>query len=81
MNAFDAIFRATPELMGALEQHREKIKRLPKEPAIFDGDLVQRWLTVPGVVETQRALTDFNIFAALNATDYETRHSRYNLAI
>ena len=77
MNAFDAIFSATPELIVALEQHRDKTLRLPKEPAILDGDLVQRWLAVPGVAETQRVLTDFNIFVALNATDYETRHSRF----
>ena len=77
MNPFEAVFRATPELVTALEHHRDKTKRLPIDLRSPASNLVQHWLAVPGGRETQHALTDFNIFAALNATDYETRHSRF----
>jgi hypothetical protein len=77
MNPFEAIFRTTPELVIALEQHRDKRNRLPLDSSASAPNLLKRWLAISGVVDTQRALTDFNIFAALNANEYELRHSSF----
>ena len=76
MNAFEQIFRENPELIEALNHARDKSKRLPN----IDGSsdlLAKRWSQVNGVADHQHRLTRFNIFTALNAMDYETRHSNF----
>jgi hypothetical protein len=54
---------------------REKSQRLPSLGGADAVSLAKRWSQVKGVNDLQHRLTRFNIFTALNALDYETRHS------
>lgn len=77
MNSFEQIFRAHPELIEALNHARDKNHRLPNIDGANSDLLAKRWSQVNGVADLQRRLTRFNIFTALNAMDYETRHSNF----
>ena len=77
MNSFEQIFRANPELIEALSHARDKTQRLPRIDGVNEDSLVKRWSQVKGIADHQHRLTRFNIFTALNAMDYETRHSNF----
>ena len=77
MNSFEQIFRANPELIEVLNHARDKSQRLPNIDGASSDSLAKRWAQVKGVADHQHRLTRFNIFTALNAMDYETRHSNF----
>src|SRR5882724_11750234 len=77
MNSFEQIFRANPELIEALNHARDKSQRLPNIDGANSDSLAKRWSQVKAVADHQHRLTRFNIFTALNAMDYETRHSNF----
>ena len=77
MNPFEQIFRANPELIEALNHARDKNQRLPKVDGVNPDSLANRWSQIKDVADHQHRLTRFNIFTALNAMDYETRHSNF----
>ena len=75
MNAFEQIFRANPELIEALNHARDKSQRLPNLDDANSVSSAKLWSQIKSLGDYQHRLTRFNIFAALNAMDYETRHS------
>ncbi len=77
MKTFEEIFRASPELIVALNHARNKNQRLPNIDGVNSDSFAKRWSQVNGVADLQHRLTRFNIFTALNAMDYETRHSNF----
>ena len=77
MNSFERIFRANPELIEALNHARDKKQWLPNIDGANSDSLAKRWSQVKGVSDYHHRLTRFNIFTALNAMDYETRHSNF----
>ena len=77
MNSFERIFRAHAEFIDALNHARNKNQRLPNIDGASPDSLAKRWSQVKGVGDLQHRLTRFNIFTALNAMDYETRHSNF----
>lgn len=77
MNAFEQIFRTNPELIEALNHTRDKGQRLPSIDGANRDSIAKRWSQANGVADLQHRLTRFNIFTALNARDYETRHSNF----
>jgi hypothetical protein len=77
MNSFEQIFRANLELIDALNHARDKNQRLPNIDGANSDSLAKRWSQIKGVPDLQHRLTRFNIFAALNAMDYEARHSNF----
>jgi hypothetical protein len=77
MNSFETIFRTNSELIEALSHARDKSQRLPSLDGANPDLLFSRWSQVKTVADLQHRLTRFNIFMALNALDYETRHSNF----
>jgi hypothetical protein len=75
MNSFEQIFRAYPELIETLNHARDKSQRLPSIDGANSDSRAKRRAKVKGMADHQHRLTRFNIFTALNAMDYETRHS------
>src|SRR4051812_4754076 len=78
MQAIENLFRNGPLAFVALEHARDKKQRLPKiQPAEADS-LVARWNSLEAQIrEIDESLSALNVFAALNAIDYETRHSNF----
>jgi len=77
MISFEKIFQASPELIEALNHARYKKQHLPKIDSAESDCLTKQWSQIKCLSDCQKRLTRFNIFTALNAMDYETRHSNF----
>src|SRR5687768_14131813 len=78
MQAIENLFRNGPLAFVALEHARNKKQRLPKIMPSEAASMVARWTSFEAHVrEIDERLSALNIFAALNAIDYETRHSNF----
>lgn len=78
MKAIENLFRNGPLAFVALEHARNKKQKLPHIQPSEAGKLVARWNSLEAQVrEIDERLRALNVFAALNAIDYETRHSNF----
>ncbi|HUS09551.1 MAG TPA: PD-(D/E)XK nuclease family protein [Pyrinomonadaceae bacterium] len=77
MQSVEAVFRKRHQLLVALDHARNKKERLPKIPSPASNSILSQWHKLDQVPGIEERLTAFNIFSAINATDYEVRHSNF----